>query len=355
MGSVHLVRGDDPALVGTAVAELVHRLLAGADRTLAAEEFDGEEYELGSVVDAARTPPFLTEHRVVVARGVQRFFPRGRSADADRDDEEATPPRPAAGALTLLLDYLADPLDTTDLVLEAQGVVPRPVLDALKRAGGQVLDTTLKRDADRKSWLKEHLATAPVRLDAGAEQRLAEHFGEDVARLAPLLDVLQASYGTGARVSADELEPFLGEEGAVAPFALTNAIDEGDAATALEVLDRLLGAGGMHPLQVMALLHGHTSRMLRLDGSDARSEAAAAEVLGLKGSTYPARRVLDQLRRLGHDNLVRAIRLLAQADLDLRGARQLGSPEASPTAVLQVLVARLASLAPRSRRSGVRR
>ena len=34
------------------------------------DDFDGEEYELRSVVDAAQTAPFLTDTRIVVARGV---------------------------------------------------------------------------------------------------------------------------------------------------------------------------------------------------------------------------------------------------------------------------------------------
>lgn len=350
MGSVHVVRGDDPALVGAEVADLVHRLLAGADRTLAVDEFDGEEYDLGAVVDAARTPPFLSDHRVVVARGIRRFFPRGRAAvdDTDEAGDDADPaPAPSPAGLAPLLDYLREPLDTTDLVLETSAAPPRPLADALKRAGAQVVDTTLKRDADRRNWLKAHLAGAPVRFEPAAEQLLVEHLGEAVARLGPLLEVLEASYGAGATIGRDELEPFLGAEGSVAPFALTNAVDAGDAAKALDVLDRLLGPGAMHPLQVMAVLHNHVSRMLRLDGAGVRSEAEAAQVLGLKGSTYPARRALDQLHRLGHDGLVRAVTLLARADLDLRGARQLGSPEESPTVVLQVLVARLARLAPR--------
>ena len=37
------------------------------------DEFDGDEYELRAVVDAAQTLPFLTERRVVVARDVGRF------------------------------------------------------------------------------------------------------------------------------------------------------------------------------------------------------------------------------------------------------------------------------------------
>ncbi|MBW3574427.1 MAG: hypothetical protein KY450_06100 [Actinobacteria bacterium] len=72
--------------------------------------------------------------------------------------------------------------------------------------------------------------------------------------------------------------------------------------------------------------------------------AVAAEALGLK-ATYPAQKALEQGRRLGHDGVAKAVALLAQADLDLRGTK--GWPE---ELVLDVLVARLSRLSPRSRR-----
>jgi DNA polymerase-3 subunit delta len=90
--------------------------------------------------------------------------------------------------------------------------------------------------------------------------------------------------------------------------------------------------------------------MLRLDGAGAGSQEAAAEVLGIK-SPFQAGKALDQLRRLGSSGVRRAIELLATADLDLRGARELPDD-----VVMEVLVARLSRLAPRrSDRRGDRR
>ena len=132
----------------------------------------------------------------------------------------------------------------------------------------------------------------------------------------------------------------MGEAGSVPPWELTDAIDRGDAATALDKLQRMLGAGGRHPLQLMVTLHAHFERMLRLHGSDATNEAQAAAVLGLKGSTFPARKALTRVKALGPGRLSRALLLLADADLALRG--QQGWP---PEQVLEVLVARLARLA----------
>ena len=74
------------------------------------------------------------------------------------------------------------------------------------------------------------------------------------------------------------------------PWDLTDAIDRGDTAMALALLQRMMGAGDRHPLQVMAILHGHYARLLALDGADARDEATAAAVLGIKPGSRPRRR-----------------------------------------------------------------
>ncbi|MCY4036211.1 MAG: hypothetical protein OXF64_01995, partial [bacterium] len=108
---------------------------------------------------------------------------------------------------------------------------------------------------------------------------------------------------------------------------------------ALDKLRRMLHAGGRNEMQVFAALCSHHSRLLRLDGADAADEKQAAALLGMKGSTFPARKALRQARKLGSKRIARSIELLAQADLDLRGATG-----ASPEAVLEVLVARLTQL-----------
>jgi len=335
---VHLIKGDDPVLLGDAVRDLVDQAVGEGDRALMVTELDATSYEddggaysIGPLVDAAQTPPFLTDVRVVVGRQAAVF-----------STTEAVEP---------LVRYLDDPLPTTVLVVVWEkgpragarvAPVPRKLADAVTAAGGVVTDTKPGTGRRRTEWLDEHLADAPVRLDASAKSRLIEHLGEEVSRLGILLDTLEGAFGPGAKLTAADIEPYLGDAGDVAPWDLTDAIDRGDTQTALAVLGRMMGAG-RHPLQVTASLHGHYQRMLRLDGSGVASEAQAAELLGLKGSTFPARKAMTQARTLGSDRIQDFIGLLAEADLDLRGARAW-----PPELVVEVLVARLASRTPKT-------
>jgi DNA polymerase-3 subunit delta len=321
---VTLLRGDDEVILRDAVRLLVDELVGDEDRSLVVEEVevgatddDGSD-PLLALVDAAQTPPFLTEHRVVLGRLVEK---------RERNDQVGP-----------LVDYLTDPLPTTRLVLEWRtGKVPKALLEAVTRAGGEQVDTSPGRKV--AEWVQHHLAEAQLKVDAEGRQRLTTWVGDEPSRLLGLVDLLRSTYGSGAKLGVAEIEPFLGADGGVPPWDLTDAIDRGDRARALELLQRMLGQGDRHPFQVLATLHSHVARILRLDGADVATEGQAAELLGMKGSTFPARKALAQARKLGHDRIVRMVDLLAEADLDLRGGK------AWPDhLVLEVLVARLATM-----------
>ncbi len=160
-------------------------------------------------------------------------------------------------------------------------------------------------------------------------------------RLPGLVATLETSFGPGASVGPDELEGFLGvEDGGVPPWDLTDAIAAGNIGGSLDALRRMLGGGGRHPLQIMATLTSHFGQVLALDSPDLATDQHAADLLGMKGLSYPAKKARTQARQLGHERVVTAMRLLAEADLDLRGQRDLPDE-----VTLEVLVARLARLA----------
>lgn len=336
---IELVSGGDPAALSRLVSDSLGRLVGDADSALVVTELGEEAYAsadgtlaISPVVDAAQTPPMLSDYRVVVARRLGVF--------------------PAA-EVDPLVDYLAAPLETTRLLLvwekgaaQTQNrPLPAALAAAVEAAGGVCHRAEVGRGRAGKAWLGEQLAGAAVRLDRAAADLLAEHLGENRTRVWAVLDTLEGAYGAGARLGADDVAPFLGTRGTVPPWELTDAIGRGDIAGSLGCLQRLCGPEAMHPMQILAILRNNFDRMLHLDGSGARDEAAAAEVLreaGLLrrgGSTFPARGALAASRRLGPEGIRRAVALLAAADLDLRGRTAL-----EPEVTLELLVARLSRL-----------
>ncbi len=322
-----VLKGSDPVLLSEAASGAVADLLGDRDRTEAVDELAGDDYALADVVMAAASVSMFGD-RIVVARNAARF---------------------GADDLVPLLGYLADPNPTSTVVLVWEKPLsanskpfPKKLGDAVKASGGAVRDVDPPVQAKQRSlWLDAQIAEAGVVLTPRARNAIADRLGEDVSRVSGVLAVVEGAFGSGATVDADDLEPFLGDAGSVPPWELTDAIDRGDVAGSIERVQRMLG-GDRHPLQLMATLQTHYERLLRLDGSGARTEKDAADLLGMKGSTFPAKKALATSRRMGSEATGRAVALLAQADADLRGASAW-----PPEMVMEVLVGRLARLSAR--------
>ncbi|MGH9043886.1 MAG: DNA polymerase III subunit delta, partial [Acidimicrobiales bacterium] len=215
------------------------------------------------------------------------------------------------------------------------GTVPAGVVKALE-ASGTIIDASAGTGRARSAWLAARIDDSSIRLDQAARRRLGEHLGDDVARVAGILDSLTSAFGPGSSVGVESLEGFLGSAGTVAPWELTDSIDAGNVPDALYALHRLLRAGGRQSTEVIGILHRHYSNMLRLDGKTPTTAEEAALLIGVR-SSFVAKKALEQGRRLGGERVKQAIGLLATADLDIKGAT--GLP---PDLVLEVLVARLA-------------
>jgi DNA polymerase-3 subunit delta len=317
----YLVAGDDASLVGQAARSLIEELTGERDASLVVEEHGApsvDDLDIGVVLDACTTPPFLVDRRVVVVREAGRLVAK----DAAR-----------------LLAMFERPVDGVVLVLVGGGgTVPAALVKAIAGLGG-VVDTAVGTGRARSTWVAERVGESPVRLDGAARSALEAHLGDDLGRLAGIVDTLASAYGPGAAIGIAELEPFLGEAGAVPPWDLTDAIDAGATSRALVALHRLLGPGGRAAPELVAVLHRHFSNMLRLDGAGARSGEDAAELLGVR-SPFVARKALAPGQRLGGERLGQAVALVAEADVDVKGRTAL-----APELVLEVLVARLTRLA----------
>ena len=152
--TVHLISGDDASLVLSALTELVHRLVGDGDRSLMVDEFDHPDDEMRAIVDAAQTPPFLTDHRVVIVRDVGRFT-----------SDDVAP----------LVAYLTDPLPTTHLVVVAgAGKTAKSLADALKACGAQVHDTTPPSKAKDRVRLAPTIVKPAVRVSSAATRSCAK-------------------------------------------------------------------------------------------------------------------------------------------------------------------------------------
>lgn len=325
--------GTDAVLLDQAVAKATKAALGETSADFALAELTETDYQtddgysIAAAVDAAQTPPMLADRRVVVARHLARF-----------STGEAVEP---------LVAYLDNPLETTHLILvwdrgpalaKRTSGLPKKLNEKLKQLSVEVTKTDVNTK-EAGAFIDQHLREANVTLDGPARRLLADHLGGDVNRIVGITRALVATHGAGTTLHVDQVQPYLGGAGDVPPWELTDAIANGDVAGALTTCRRMMHGGERHALAVMASLTTHYSRMASLDGAPVGNDRDAGAYLGVKGSTYPLKKAMQQARRMGSGRVRRCWDLLAQADIDLRGGTGVASEQ-----VLEVLVARLASL-----------
>lgn len=311
-----VISGDE-ALVSLELTSLVDRLVGDGDRSLIAEEIECGEGgpDPSAIIDALSTMSLFADRRVVVLRDLDAL-------PTDHHD--------AVGAAIIAC------IEGVDLVVTTTSKLPKVLDSALAELRAEKIGAAVvSKQADRVRWVEERLVEAGFTWAPEVPRLVEGWFGGDHARVSGLIRTLVSALGEGAKLIRSDVEDFLGDAGRIEPWRLTDPIDAGNTAEALVMLHRMLSDS--HPLQVLGLLANRYAQMMKVDGRGIRTEKEAAEVLG--GHPFAAKKILEQQMRLGSANLARAVRLIAEADVDLRGGK-----DWDDVMVLEVLVARLSRL-----------
>ena len=330
MSSSLCLVANEPTLVYAALHQQIVAALDGRDPSFALQDFTAKdagslstEPMIGALREALETPPFLVDRRVVVLRDAQNLT----TDEAD-----------------VVVRWIANPAPDIILLI---GLVGTPTHKIAKGAGELVtLSVGTGRD-EKPTYVRTTLANYGVHLDAGALNELISRVGDEIERVDAIARTLASIYGT-TKLNVADIEPYIGDAWSVPEWDLTDAIDKGDVTTAIVIARRMLDSRGRVGLQIINLLQRHFMRAVRLDGLSL-SDADAAKLLGSK-SAFVGKKAIGNARRLGTDRLGDAMAMLAQADLDLKGAVSFGGKDlendqdVTELTVIEVLVARLARL-----------
>jgi DNA polymerase III subunit delta len=292
---VTLAVGPEGLLADRAVAGVV-MAARGADPDADVTEVSARD--LGAAALGEHTSPSLfTTRRVLVVRDLQ---------DADDD----------LGAA--LAAYSAAPADDVHLVLvHLGGPKGKRVLDALRKAGGrEVACDKLAKADDQVDFVRSEVATAGGELDDDAARALVEAVGGDLRGLASAAEQLAAD-AVGGHVTRAVVATYFEGRAEVKGWVVADRAVEGRTAQAVEQLRWALETG-TDPVLVTGALATALRSLARLSGSPRGvRDADLARDLGVP--PWKVRVLRGQLRGWTPGGLVRAIRAVAAADLQVKG------------------------------------
>ncbi|NNN03028.1 MAG: hypothetical protein HKL87_03420 [Acidimicrobiaceae bacterium] len=322
-----VVVGTDATMVYDTLRNEVAVALGDLDPAVALEDFSaGESSEEPlwiRILDALNTPPFLVERRVVVVRDAQALSSEGAERIAEWMRAEAP------GVI-----FVAAVVGTK--------------ANRLVKAATRVVDVNVGSGVKvRAAFVESKFTEYGLNADGGTLALVTERVGDDVARVDSLARLLRSVFGT-APLQRQHVAPYVGDAGTVPPWDLTDALERGDATGAITVARRMLDSRDRAALQIISQLQRYVLNIARVQGSSWRTPEAVAQ--GLSLNPVSAKKVLQMADRLGPERIADAVHLIAQADLDLKGALSYGSRDlttdvdVTELTVVEVLVARLARL-----------
>lgn len=313
--AVTLILSEDEFLASSALGEL--------RRALEAEGYQTEERspdDVTGIMEALNTPSLFEGARLVVVREAEALKTAAIEQIARWAGEESEGARLAlvAGKGPKLEKGLAGLADVTKVQAPPPWEVSKWVAQRVRRLGRQ--------------------------MSAEAAQALVEAVGTDLRELDSAIELLCGAV-EGTIELPDVGRYFRGLESQVWTFV--DSVLERDRATALRHLHALL-AQGENPIGLVAALARQFRTVAMVREGDRRPAAVIAKDLGVREGSV--KRAFRQSRGFETEDVRRVFRLMADADLALKGGEQgEGGP---PEVVLELLVADIAG--DRPVRSGAR-
>jgi DNA polymerase-3 subunit delta len=289
--SATIAVGEDGLLADRVVA----RAVAGAGVGASVHDTTGAELTADLLAEIA-SPSLFAEPRVLVIRGLQ---------DLPKDVHER---------LTAIL--VDESVELTVVGHHLGGVKGKAVLEALQGVGATaVAIPRISSVRDREQFAIDEVKAAGGRIDRDAAVELVAAIGNDLREIATACGQLVADVGPS--ISLSEVATYYRGRAESSGFAVADRAVEGNTAAAIETL-RWAYATGLDPILVSSSLAANLRLIAQVGAAGAGSPDAVAGRLGMPA--WKVRRAQDWLRRWRPDALARAVRAVAAADADLKGA-----------------------------------
>lgn len=301
------------------------------------EYLDAAETPLAAIIDDARAMSLFASERLIFVTNAEAAMPRSSRAAAAVDDEEDTGIDEGAGGsntnsgaasdATPLQAYMKSPTPGVTLIFEATRFDfegdDKPKNERARKFYSPIHEVVEFRRfaADDARIEVERIARAlRVQIEPAALEALVESLAADVGRISVELEKL-ALYGK--MVTVNDLPLLVPDARQSTIFALVNAMGQRNRGRSLEVLDALVREGEYLPLALTFLA---TQFRMALVAKEANLRTSSQVQGHFQKQGVPmwgsrAEQVAQTAGKFSRDQLERGLKLIFQADRDLRSAR----------------------------------
>ena len=253
---IYLIVGDDDAemtrLANDIAAAVEDELRAfNVERIYAADKGTAA----ADIAESARMLPMMADRRIVVVLRAEKLLkPKRRKGD---EEEEDASPEEAPAKSDALEAYVQAPEPRTTLVLVAADVdrtrrlykllqKNATIVECWGLKGGKDARVDLRQVAGQAEQLvRQAVAAAGQQIDPAAARLVAERAGTDIATLRGDVERMLLYAAGKPKITLADAQEVVSAEAAQDDWAVTNAIQRGDAAEALRQIALAMEAGAV--------------------------------------------------------------------------------------------------------------
>jgi len=319
----YVLVGDEAFFRDRCRAALIEHLVTPELRDFSLYDLDLADSSVAEILDRARTPSLMAPFQLFFIRGVKALYGRGsHQEEFDAIAEYCRDPNPDA-VLIFVADHISIPADARRMDMQDKDRYQR-IRDTLGEYCA-VIELGRVEEGDGIRWVVEHAAKEDVKVDADAARELVDALGADMMLVSNELEKLILFVGAKKRISIGDVETMVLAAKQRSLYELTDAISAKDRVRALSVLDALLASeeGEEASIGHIYMLARTFRQMLVILEKNVRDSRAIWQALwqGFRLPPFAADDVIRQARRYkSRRELIRALRLLARADLALRSS-----------------------------------
>lgn len=313
---VYLLAGEDTHRMGGVVAYLKNKLLGESGAAFNYHAYDGDEAEVGQVIQQALSYPMMCSHQVLCVKRAERLV-----GDA--------------GAEAGLINYVSKPAAETVLILMSEKVDGRKKWVKACKSAGFYYDFSPPRGRDLVGWVSRAARDKGLVMGRDLAELLTELVGDDLTALNGEIEKL-------ALISADAETPLddekmlavILEQRSVDPFELVRLLGPGQGAAGLRVYHRYL-AEGRSPFELAPLLIWRVKQVAQV-ASLKREGLGQSQIPGALGaSPYAVKQASETAQRWGDEAVERALKACARCESALKGS-PLGPEKVLERAILDI-------------------
>lgn len=316
--------GDETFLYERCRRAVLAALVDPGLRDFSLSEIDLAETSIFEALDRAQTPSLMAPFQTIFIRGVKTLYTRGaKKEEFAAIDSYFRSPNPQA-VLIFIADHLRIPADPRRIDLQDKDRYER-IRETLGEHCGMV-ELARVDEEDAVRWLVWAAAESGVKFEADAARELADATGADMMLLSGELEKLLLYAAERKRITLGDVETMVLAAKQRSLYELTGAISAKDKQLALALLHGLLNAsdgGEDSAIGHLYMLARTFRQMIIILEKNVRDSRAIWQALwqGFRMPPFAAEELIRQARRYKSTReLRRALRLIAQADLELRSS-----------------------------------